>query len=391
MPAQKLYTRFLRQLLPLLALAYVLTAALTTWLYYQNQRIAASNQRSQTLDTFAHVLVKPLWDCNSLTAEGIIQAMTLQPNVRGASVLNQCTQKLIQAGTLPDKNSKDTLSTPLQYVDEMGTIHMLGELQVAFQPQSIFTAAARSLVPQLAVFLSMLAVVLACTLWTFRRIIGAPLLQLCQAMHRQQALDPIPDDWADEISEVTRTYNTQLQELRHQARHDPLTGLGNRLRLEERLEHVKQTGTQGHVLLLDLDRFKPVNDTFGHAAGDEVLRTVAQRLLACVRDLDTVVRLGGDEFAIIAPDTIEDSDADALVTRITHALTQPILWRDTPIYITPSIGRARFGPDDNDSNALLALADADMYRAKGLTHRRRRYDPAQCCGSGRDAKREPQQ
>lgn len=376
MPVQKLYTRFLRQLLPLLALAYVLTAALTTGLYYQNQRLTVSNQRSQTLDTFAHVLIKPLWDCNSLTAEGIIQAMTLQPNVRGVSAMDQCAQKLIQAGTLPDKNSKDTLSTPLQYVDETGAVHMLGELQVAFRPLSIFTAVSRSLVPQLAVFLSMLAVVLACALWTFRRTIGEPLLQLCQAMHRHQALAPIPADWADEISEVTQTYNTQLQELRRQARHDPLTGLGNRLLLEERLDRVKQAGTQGHILLLDLDRFKPVNDTFGHAAGDEVLRTVAQRLLACVREHDTVVRLGGDEFAVIAPDTIEDADADALVTRITHALTQPILWRDTPIYITPSIGLTRFGQDDSDSNTLLAQADADMYRAKGLTRHRRRYDPA---------------
>src|SRR5690606_27122716 len=104
----------------------------------------------------------------------------------------------------------------------------------------------------------------------------------------------------EEISEVTQTYNTQLQELRQQARHDSLTGLGNRLLLEEHLSRAirraARTGLQGHVLLLDLDRFKPINDTFGHAAGDAVLRTVAQRLLACVRDTDTVTRLGGDEF-----------------------------------------------------------------------------------------------
>ncbi len=368
MPAQKLYTRFLRQLLPLLALAYVLTAALTTGLYYQNKNMAAGNQRNQTLDTFAQVLIKPLWDCNSLTAEGIIQAMTLQPNVRGVSVPDQCAQKLIVAGTQPDKDSKDTLSTPLHYVDETGATHVLGELQIAFRPISIFTAASRSLMPQLTVFLSMLAVVLACALWTFKRTIGQPLLQLCQAMHRHQALDPIPADWADEISEVTRTYNTQLQKLRRQARRDPLTGLGNRLLLEERLGRVKRAGLQGHILLLDLDRFKPVNDTYGHAAGDEVLREVAQRLLACAREGDTVVRLGGDEFAIIAPDTIEDADVNALVTRITQALTQPILWRDTPIHITPSIGRTRFGQDNCASSTLLAQADADMYRAKAMAH-----------------------
>jgi len=369
-PPRKLYTRFLRQLLPLLALAYILAAALTTGLYYQNKRTAASDQRSQTLDTFAHVLVKPLWDCNSLTASGIIQALTLQPDVQGVSAPDQCAQKLIQAGKLPDKDSKDTLSAPLHYVDEMGTAHALGELRIAFQPLSIFTAVSRSLVPQLAVFLSMLAAVLASALWTFRRTIGQPLLQLRQAMRGHQALDPVPADWTDEISEVTRTYNAQLRELRHQALHDPLTGLGNRLLLEERLDHIKKTGLQGHVLLLDLDRFKPVNDTFGHAAGDEVLRTVAQRLLACVRDSDTVVRLGGDEFAIVAPGTVEASDADALVTRIQQALTQPIPWRDTPIRIAPSIGLMRFDRDDCAATALLR-ADADMYRAKSMSRKLR--------------------
>jgi diguanylate cyclase (GGDEF)-like protein len=255
----------------------------------------------------------------------------------------------------------------------MGTAHALGELRIAFRPLSIFTAISRSLVPQLAVFLSMLAAVLASALWTFRRTIGQPLLQLRQAMRGHQALDPIPADWTDEISEVTRTYNAQLRELRHQALHDPLTGLGNRLLLEERLEHIKKTGAQGHVLLLDLDRFKPVNDTFGHAAGDAVLRTVAQRLLTCVRDLDTVVRLGGDEFAIVAPGTVEDSDADALVTRIRQALTPPIPWRDTSIRITPSIGLTRFDRDDCAATALLQ-ADADMYRAKARSRHPRQSD-----------------
>ncbi|MGE4449839.1 MAG: diguanylate cyclase [Castellaniella sp.] len=130
------------------------------------------------------------------------------------------------------------------------------------------------------------------------------------------------------------------------------------------------TSLQGHVLLLDLDRFKPVNDTFGHAAGDEVLRTVAQRLLACVRDSDTVVRLGGDEFAIVAPSTVEASDADALVTRIQQALTRSIPWRNTPIRIAPSIGLMRFDRDDCAATALLR-ADADMYRAKAMSRKPR--------------------
>lgn len=377
---QKLYTQFLRLLLPLLALAYILAAAITTGLYYQDQRTEAENQRSQTLKTFAQVLIKPLWDCNSLTARGIIQAMSLQASVQGASAPDQCAQKLIQVGKLPNLDSEDTVSTPLHYVDENGRTHLLGDLSIAFQPISVFAAVSRGLVPQLAIFLSMLAAVLASALWTFNRTIGQPLQQLRHAMRNHRMLSPIPTGWTEEISEVTQTYNTQLQELRQQARHDSLTGLGNRLLLEEHLSRAirraARTGLQGHVLLLDLDRFKPINDTFGHAAGDAVLRTVAQRLLACVRDTDTVTRLGGDEFVIITTDMPETSQADEITTlikRIQNTLRQPILWHGTPLQIDTSIGRAQFPQDGNNSTALLAHADASMYRNKAQKPEHHQY------------------
>lgn len=371
MASQKLYTRFLHRLLPLLALAYVLAASLTTGLYYRDQLIEAGNQRSQTLHTFAHVLVKPLWDCNSLTAGGIIQSMTLQPDVRGVSVRDQCAQRTIQAGVLPDKDDIDTLRTPLRYIDEMGGTHELGDLRIAFEPISIFTAASRGLVPQLAVFFSMLAAVLASALWTFNRTIGQPLSQLRQAMREHQPLKPIPIGWAEELTEVTQTYNTLLQELRRQARRDPLTGVANRLLLEEHLEraivHAERTGIGGYVVLIDLDRFKPINDTLGHAAGDEVLRTVAQRLVRCMRSTDIVARLGGDEFVVVTSDVSPDTaqgDADALKARIREAMKQPAVWEGTPIEISFSLGLARFGKGNDDIAALLEEADANMYKDK---------------------------
>lgn len=375
MASRKLYIRFLQQLLPLLALAYLLAASVTAWLHYRDQLTEAGKQRSQTLDTFAHVLIKPLWDCDSLTAGGIIQAMTLQPNVLGVSAFDQCAQKPIQAGNLPVPGSKDTLSTPLHYVDEMGRAHELGELRIAFRPISIFTAAAWGLMPQLAVFLSMLAAVLASALWTFNRTIGQPLSELRQAMRRHQALDPIPTGWTEELTEVTETYNTQLQELRLQARHDPLTGLGNRLLLEEHLDRAirqaERTGNPGHVLVLDLDKFKPINDRLGHAAGDEALRVVAQRLLACVRKTDVVARPGGDEFVIVASNVSGSADADhditALVQRIRQAMSRPVLWEGIPIEVSFSIGLAKFGQGGSTAASLLAEADAEMYREKTNT------------------------
>ncbi|NYT25347.1 diguanylate cyclase [Alcaligenaceae bacterium] len=379
-PRQNLYTEFLRRLLPLLALAYVLTATISAGLYYLGQQEEARNQRQQTLETFAHVLVKPLWDCNSLTARGIVHAMTLQPNVRWASAPDQCAQQLIQSGTSSSHASAETLSTPLRYVDEHGRSHPLGELSVAFEPVSIFTAASRSLVPQLVIFLSMLIAVLAGALWVFERTIGKPLEQLRRAMHDHEALDPVPAGWTAEITEVTQTYNAQLQTLRNQARRDMLTGLGNRLKLEEELDRAirltARTGSRGHVLLLDLDHFKTINDEFGHAAGDEILRTVAQRLLACVRDIDTVARLGGDEFVIIVANIPHDLHADhliALTKRIRHSLAQPIPWKDTFLQVRASIGLAEFGLDGSTISALLERADARMYLHKT---QRSQSDPA---------------
>ena len=190
-------------------------------------------------------------------------------------------------------------------------------------------------------------------------------------MHKHEELEPIPADWTVELTEVTHTYNTQLQKLRDQARHDPLTGIGNRLKLDEDLSRAirraERTGSRGHVLLLDLDKFKTINDKFGHAAGDEVLRTVAQRLLDCVRDTDTVARLGGDEFVIVTADIAAGADTHdiiALTTRIRQTITQAIPWHGTFLQVDVSIGLAQFDLHGNTSAALLAQADANMYHQK---------------------------
>ena len=158
------------------------------------------------------------------------------------------------------------------------------------------------------------------------------------------------------------------RQLHHLATHDPLTGLPNRALLEDRLRQsiarAEQYGESFGVLLIDLDRFKVVNDSFGHSAGDELLQQVAQRLQQVIRQLDTVGRLGGDEFvAIVGP----HSDADGttqVAQRILHALQSPILARGVDVRITPSIGIALYPFDGKTHEALLAHADAAMYHAK---------------------------
>jgi diguanylate cyclase (GGDEF)-like protein/PAS domain S-box-containing protein len=152
------------------------------------------------------------------------------------------------------------------------------------------------------------------------------------------------------------------------ASHDELTGLPNRRRFIESLEasigRARRSGRLFAVLYLDLDRFKDVNDTLGHPVGDLLLRAVAERLLANVRDVDTVARFGGDEFAAIQTDIREPADAAVLAANLAQALGQPFAIGANEIHSGTSIGIALYGPDSPDAEALLAHADVALYRAK---------------------------
>ena len=158
------------------------------------------------------------------------------------------------------------------------------------------------------------------------------------------------------------------QTLAHQAAHDPLTGLANRVRLQATLDAalarpVTRVASSGVGLLyLDVDAFKPVNDRYGHAAGDEVLQSIAHRLRAQVRPQDTVARVGGDEFAVIAP-RVNGPALEGLVTRLRAALDRPHLIHGGLVRVPVSIGSHLAAPGD-PAAAALAAADQAMYAAK---------------------------
>ena len=156
--------------------------------------------------------------------------------------------------------------------------------------------------------------------------------------------------------------------LRHQAFHDGLTGLANRALFRDRLEHALQRHhprNRGSVALvfLDLDDFKVVNDTLGHAAGDELLIRVAERLTAAVRAGDEVARLGGDEFAVLLED---GDDAPAVTTRVLNALRAPVILRGCAVSVRASVGVCTLDADDGtvDADELLVRSDMAMYAAK---------------------------
>ncbi len=161
---------------------------------------------------------------------------------------------------------------------------------------------------------------------------------------------------------------SQIDRAEHLALHDPLTGLPNRRLFEDRLEKILQRAernqTLAAVLQVDMDGFKQINDTYGHATGDEVLRITAQRLQGSVRRSDTIARTGGDEFTLILADLTLAQSADMLAQKIQEEMNRPLKIGAMLVRIAGSIGVAIYPDDASTADALCALADAGMYAAK---------------------------
>lgn len=158
------------------------------------------------------------------------------------------------------------------------------------------------------------------------------------------------------------------QQLEHMATHDELTGLANRAllldRLEQSLYFAHRSGRIVAVLLLDLDRFKFINDSLGHTFGDRVLQTVAQRLRKNVREADMVARLGGDEFVVLLAEVAEPEDVGLVAAKILRNLAEPIWIEEREIIVTASLGISLYPRDSEDGAVLVRNADLAMYRAK---------------------------
>jgi diguanylate cyclase (GGDEF)-like protein/PAS domain S-box-containing protein len=154
----------------------------------------------------------------------------------------------------------------------------------------------------------------------------------------------------------------------HSARHDFLTGLPNRMLLNDRLTQAITVAPRHHrkvgVLFLDLDGFKHINDSLGHSVGDELLKSVAKRLVACVRAADTVSRQGGDEFVVLLSEIEQAEDAALLAARMLQTVAEPHSIEGHDLHITTSVGVSVFPEDGPDAETLIKHADTAMYQAK---------------------------
>jgi diguanylate cyclase (GGDEF)-like protein/PAS domain S-box-containing protein len=190
-------------------------------------------------------------------------------------------------------------------------------------------------------------------------------------LHRaQDALLDEAEGRAREREHFESVLRRQADEHRHHALHDDLTGLPNRRSLYERLAaemSAAQAGDEFSLLLVDLDRFKEVNDVLGHQSGDDLLRQVAARFAREVRSEDLLARLGGDEFAVLVGGWRGAEAGLEIARRLSDALCQEFVLSGVPVHVEASIGIARYPFDGADATTLLRCADSAMYAAKGLS------------------------
>ncbi|MEO8137084.1 MAG: diguanylate cyclase, partial [Betaproteobacteria bacterium] len=168
------------------------------------------------------------------------------------------------------------------------------------------------------------------------------------------------------------TATNDLAELTHSSQRDFLTDMPNRAQMQDRLEKAivaaERSDTRLAVLFIDLDEFKSINDTLGHAVGDEVLQLVARRLLSVVRHTDIVSRFGGDEFVVLLPAISQTADAGAIAAKITAVLSAPARLESHDVNLSASVGIAMYPEDGEDATALISRADRAMYRSKRQAH-----------------------
>jgi diguanylate cyclase (GGDEF)-like protein len=212
-----------------------------------------------------------------------------------------------------------------------------------------------------------LITILGFFLWAIVFPAAPAMLALFPSVHLENEVWNLPE-YVVAVGMILLLLEDQIEHNKFLALHDELTGLPNRRlyqdRLENALERARRTGSQAALLLIDLDRFKEVNDTMGHHVGDELLKHVSKLFLGRMRRTDTVARTGGDEFSVILEEPVSRSDAKRVAQTLTQLLKEPVDLEGNTIHIGASVGIAVFPEDAGDAEALSIAADLRMYANK---------------------------
>ena len=255
----------------------------------------------------------------------------------------------------------------------------LGRFLVGISKQSLQTEFRRQLSVQILVLTAMVLFLSAAIHVVFRVNVLYPIQELIAASRQvgrgQHALVEIKSK--DELGLLARAFNAMTEEVRReqaklyrQANFDTLTGLPNRMMALERINHAISRAKRTHrpfaLFFIDLDNFKSVNDSLGHAVGDELLVATGARVQAILREADTVARLGGDEFLVLAPDIENELQVEEIAERLIRAISQPQDLSNRKVTARCSIGIALYPNNGHSVEALMANADNAMYQAKAM-------------------------
>jgi diguanylate cyclase (GGDEF)-like protein len=254
---------------------------------------------------------------------------------------------------------------------------LLGRFLVGMSRQSVQNEFRRQMAVQMSLFGAVVLFLGAAIHAVFRFNVLVPIQKLITASREVgRGQYPVVEvKSADELGLLARAFNAMAEEVKHeqaklhrQANFDALTGLPNRMMAFERLNleinRAKRSGERFAVMFIDLDNFKDVNDSLGHAAGDQLLVAVGARVQDCLRDADSAARLGGDEFLVLVPDVEDERDIERIAERLLEAVSEPQELRGRKVVAKCSIGIALY-PDNGDSvEALMANVDNAMYQAK---------------------------
>jgi diguanylate cyclase (GGDEF)-like protein len=376
--------------------AAVLIPAAALW--HVDQRLIREVQqplilqhRQAVLAMASNVLVEPLWTIDSNQVQAALKRTLDEPSVLAVRLAER--RPLAPPVVLKRPGTSDGEGQPMR-TEIVREGEVLGELELRFDERELerILAARRAANVQLVALQVLLAT--AVLLGVFYHRLLRPLERLkrqASAMAHRDELAPMAWHGEDELAELGQHLNevhaqinglfaeleSKKAALETMALHDPLTGLANRTLFAElslaAVAAARRDGGRLALLFLDLDRFKSVNDQLGHAAGDELLIVLAERLRAAVRESDVVCRHSGDEFTILLHDAHQWDEVASTADRLLKSIEAPMTVREQEVTVSASIGIALFPDDAADYEELLRHADTAMYAAKRMGRARHSF------------------